>query len=68
MSIHLTGEEYRELCNNYAGYCKHCDDITTEDGVEPDVEDYECPVCNNYSLMGIEEAFLQGFIFINSMK
>lgn len=48
------------LENTYSGYCLHCDDITTEHGVEPDAQEYECPNCGNHTMMGLENALIIG--------
>jgi hypothetical protein len=58
----LTEERYRELCDEYSGVCKDCEEIA--DNVEPDACNYTCENCGEDSVFGIEEAFMDGFIEI----
>jgi len=58
----LTEEQYLESCNDNAGYCLLCDDITECSGIEPDAEAYTCPVCDASELMGVELALLMGWL------
>ena len=60
----LREERYVEACNENAGYCRQCDDITEDGGVEPDAEGYKCPACDMSELMGIEQALLMGCLHI----
>ena len=60
----LSEERYVEACNENAGYCVACDDITEDGGVEPDAEGYTCPACDMPELMGIEQALLLGWLHI----
>lgn len=52
--------EYLEYREQYAGYCSYCNAVTQEEGVEPDARKYTCPECGNSTLMGIEEALIEG--------
>jgi hypothetical protein len=54
----MTEREYQSYCNDFAGYCTGCDDITEFSGVEPDAREYECPKCEKKTLYGIEEALM----------
>ena len=60
----LTEPDYTAACDHYAGYCTQCDNITSDSGVEPDAENYKCPVCGAMAVMGIEQALLVGKITI----
>lgn len=60
----MTEQEYHNFCDNYAGYCTICDDVTRDSDTEPDAENYFCPDCGNDSVLGIELALLSGFIEI----
>jgi len=57
----LTEEEYLENSNAFMGYCTECKDFT-EDEVEPDAEGYDCPDCENQTVLGTEQALLMGLI------
>jgi len=58
----MTMGEYQDACHDYEGYCKKCDEITKFSGCEPDAEEYECPECGEFSVYGIEEAMIMGWI------
>ena len=58
----LDYEEYQDLADGYAGYCRVCDEVTEDSGVESDARGYECPECEQETLMGIEEALLEGHL------
>jgi hypothetical protein len=60
--MEMTIRTYRALCEDYAGYCAHCDDVTTCSGVEPDAEKYTCPECQRLKMMGLEQAVLLGHV------
>jgi len=67
--MEISSHRLKELFDTtYSGYCKHCDDITTTDGVEPDAQDYECPECGNDTLMGLSDAVLLGFVKVSTVK
>ena len=55
-------EEYQNHRDNYDGYCTDCDEVTQTGGVEPDARKYECPVCGKMTVMGIEEALMEGYV------
>jgi hypothetical protein len=61
----LTSEEYREHCNDYDGYCVECDEVTRFGDTEPDAEEYECPECEGYTCMGMENALMFGGLEID---
>jgi hypothetical protein len=60
----MTSAEFREHTENYMGYCKACDDMTT-DSVEPDAEGYTCDSCEKNKVMGAEQAMMMGLIEID---
>jgi Zn finger protein HypA/HybF involved in hydrogenase expression len=53
----LTTAQFESYQNENSGYCKDCDEITT-DGVEPDAEEYECPECRKETVMGLDNALV----------
>lgn len=59
----LTMEEFEGYADTHAGYCKVCEDIT-HDCCEPDAHGYECPVCGNPSVYGMEECLIEQLIDI----
>lgn len=61
--IELTSDEFMEKREEYAGYCLKCKEWTM-DGVEPDAEKYECPVCEKRAVYGAEELLILGLIEI----
>ena len=60
--IFMSEKEYRQFADEYAGYCTKCKTVTNECGVEPDAEHYECDECGKHKVMGIENAFMYGYI------
>lgn len=58
----MTEDEFEDMLACDAGYCSTCNEITTEGGVEPDAEGYECEVCENHTVSGLEQAALVGDI------
>lgn len=55
----ITEERYLEAANAYEGWCTICQDFT-RDMTEPDAEGYDCPVCNNLTVTGAENALIMG--------
>lgn len=55
--------EFRELCNEHAGFCVRCREVTTF-GVEPDAYGYECEGCEKETVIGLENALLEGRISV----
>ena len=47
-----------ELVERGAGYCFSCKAIVSDDGIESDAREYECPRCGEYKMYGLEEAIL----------
>lgn len=63
--MNITEYAYEEACDDNAGYCTACDDITSDSGVEPDAEGYKCPTCDAMTVMGVEQALLVGKLEID---
>lgn len=59
----LSEEDFVEMCDSYMGYCKTCKEFT-RDSTEPDAENYDCPVCENLTVVGAEDALVMGLIDI----
>ena len=49
------------------GYCTTCKKWTAE-GVEPDAEGYECPVCEQPTVLGAENALCHGTLDVRESK
>lgn len=62
--MEMTSGEYQEYRNEYDGYCSTCDEVIACGGVEPDAHGYQCDECSEPTLMGIEQALLEGKIEI----
>ena len=60
----VTQQDFEHYCSQDAGYCCVCDEVTTEGGEEPDAEGYPCDTCENETVMGMEQALLQGYITV----
>jgi len=58
----MTEQQYIKHRKNFDGYCTVCDDITRYYEIEPDARHYPCMDCGHCTVMGIEEAFLEGHI------
>jgi hypothetical protein len=56
----ISNEDYADATESYSGYCSACDEITQSSGVEPDAEGYKCETCCQLTVMGIEQALLNG--------
>lgn len=63
--ILITEEEYDEASDNLLGWCTVCLEFTTYD-CEPDARGYPCSQCETENAYGAEEAFLSGYIEIDS--
>ena len=57
-------DEFRDLSGLFQGYCTVCEDFT-RDSTEPDAEGYDCPICGQDAVMGVEQALLLGEIDIS---
>lgn len=58
---YMTEEEYEELCESSSGICLACREIQYG-GCEPDAEGYECGMCGEHRVQGIENALIAGNI------
>ncbi|MHA1972830.1 MAG: hypothetical protein ACTSW1_07550 [Candidatus Hodarchaeales archaeon] len=59
--LQLTEAEFVEHKDSYKGFCITCNSFTTPE-VEPDAEDYDCTECGSGTVMGAEQALLNGHI------
>jgi len=57
----MSETEFRDLSNEYSGLCLFCGE-TTECGVEPDAERYECEGCGRDGVFGVEQCLIMGRI------
>jgi hypothetical protein len=55
-------QDFRDAVNDNAGWCINCAEFTNDSGVEPDAENYECEVCGHNSVMGAEQALIEGYV------
>ena len=53
--------DYAEAVDQYIGWCTECRKFTTG-CVEPDARDYKCEACGEHTVMGAEEALMEGLI------
>ena len=63
----MTEDEYLSHCQNYAGICLSCSEIQ-QGGCEPDAENYECLICGDSEVQGIENALVSGAITISDSE
>ncbi|MFH1183525.1 MAG: hypothetical protein V1755_00605 [Chloroflexota bacterium] len=52
---------YEEATEGYEGWCTACKKFT-RDCTEPDAEGYDCPRCEQKTVMGAEQALICGEI------
>jgi Zn finger protein HypA/HybF involved in hydrogenase expression len=52
---------YRQACNNSVGWCTTCEQFT-RGCTESDAHDYVCPICDEPTFMGAEDAMMSGAI------
>jgi len=57
----VTENEYSMAARDYIGWCTSCGEFT-RDCTEPDAEEYDCPKCEQNTVMGAEQALLVGHI------
>lgn len=56
--------EYEQARNDYLGWCSTCEEFTRE-ATEPDAEGYDCPKCEGLTVIGAENALMEGcFTFL----
>lgn len=61
VKIEISGDDYDAHCNDNDGICLACGEWTCG-GVEPDASNYKCEMCDSTSVMGCEEALMQGYL------
>ncbi len=59
MATKIKVEDYNDAIDQNIGWCTVCDDFTME-AVEPDATNYFCEMCEENSVMGAENALLEG--------
>ena len=59
----ITEAELRQADNDSQGWCTSCEEFT-RDCTEPDAEDYDCPKCEQNTVVGAQQALLMGAIDI----
>lgn len=59
----VSQEDYSDATENYMGFCTVCEAFT-RDSTEPDAEGYDCPECENNTVVGAEDALISGLIEI----
>lgn len=60
----MNENEFNEHRESYDGFCTACAEVTVDGGVEPDARGYTCPVCGMNTVIGMEEALVDGRIII----
>lgn len=53
--------DYADAVENYMGWCTSCKEFTREN-TEPDAEGYDCPQCEQNTVIGAEDALVHGHI------
>jgi hypothetical protein len=61
----ITMDEYMEAQESDLGWCTSCKKLAGE-CVEPDAEDYECTLCGEMTVTGIESALMEGLVAIDT--
>lgn len=64
LTVTITEAEYQEHTRDYNGVCLNCGEFTTDGGVEPDAEGYDCDNCGRARVVGTEQALLLGRIVL----
>jgi len=59
----ITEQEYLASNTEQAGFCSNCQEFT-QNGVEPDAQNYNCEECGESTVMGTEQALVMGLIDI----
>ena len=67
MTTTVSENAYHEHAEAYEGYCTACKKWTAE-GVEPDAEGCECPVCEQPTVLGAENAMAHGDVNVRESK
>lgn len=61
MPTTVSAADYEDATSTYMGFCTECKEFTRET-TEPDAEGYDCPNCGQNTVIGAEDALLQGII------
>lgn len=56
--------EYEDAANDYIGWCRTCN-YFTRPCTEPDADNYDCPECGEDTVMGAEQAMLEGVVSVD---
>ncbi len=67
MTTTVSENAYHEHAEAYEGYCTACKKWTAE-GVEPDAEGCECPVCEQPTVLGAKNAMAHGDVNVRESK
>lgn len=59
----VNAEDFADATENYIGWCTSCQEFTRE-STEPDAEGYDCPQCDQRTVIGAEDALITGKITI----
>lgn len=51
-------ELYKEMCDDYSGWCTNCQEVT-RDSTEPDAAGYDCPVCEENTVLGADNFLIE---------
>lgn len=62
--VKLSEEDYRHHHESEDGFCITCLEFTRDGNTEPDARDYPCDKCHNDTVIGTEEALLEGWFEI----
>jgi hypothetical protein len=57
----ITLEQYQAYGDDYAGFCVECGTFA-DDGIEPDAREYECDVCGERKVFGLQELLIMGLV------
>lgn len=59
----LSVQDFRSLSDDDVGFCTACGEYGY--GVEPDARKYECEICGENKVYGLEELLVMGGVTIN---
>lgn len=65
--MEMTEQDYYVASEDGEGYCTECNELTRS-GVEPDARGYLCPACGCRTVMGLEDALVQGLVELTWLK
>ena len=57
----ITEDEYNDAQEGSMGFCTECKRFT-RDTTEPDAEGYDCPNCEQNTVVGVETALISGLV------